>query len=397
MLTDAGAIAPLVEDIKSALSGFDDGAFASYAERARLLAAAERLIIAAREPEEYLYFTATQTAQNAAIRSAIGLNLFRLIPDDGTSVSVQQMAQETGADERLISRILRACASTHVFDNPSEGHYSHNAASRAFLKEQNRDMFQQMYDFVGKGTYALPQYFKLTNWKNPNDYHNSAFHLGQNTKLGFWEYLKEDPERMRLFNSGMRSVATIGGENKSSGPFPFEILVGADPGEQVTVVDVGGGRGQALEAIYENYPSIKWNMILQDQPDVVEDAKAKGLPSYIQGQGGSFFEPQTVKGAHAYIFRRIFHDWNDQDSQTILEQTRSALSPSSRILIFDTVVPSVQAPRDLALQDLNMMSFAGMERTDRQWEELLKASGLRLVKFWRSNVTKHAVIEASLP
>lgn len=60
MLTDAGAIAPLVEDIKSALSGFDDGAFASYAERARLLAAAERLIIAAREPEEYLYFTATQ-------------------------------------------------------------------------------------------------------------------------------------------------------------------------------------------------------------------------------------------------------------------------------------------------------------------------------------------------
>lgn len=60
MLTDAGAIASLVEDIKSALSGFDNGAFASHAERARLLAAAERLIIAAREPEEYLYFTATQ-------------------------------------------------------------------------------------------------------------------------------------------------------------------------------------------------------------------------------------------------------------------------------------------------------------------------------------------------
>lgn len=204
-----------------------------------------------------------------------------------------------------LARILRACASTHVFDNPSEGHYSHNGASRAFLKEQNRDMFQQMYDFVGKGTYALPQFLKLTNWKNPNDYNDSAFHLGQNTKLGFWEYLKEDPERMRLFNSGMRSVATIGGENKSSGPFPFETLVGADPSEQITVVDVGGGRGQALEAIHENYPSIKWNMILQDQPDVVEDAKAKGLPTYIQGQGGSFFEPQPVKGMSS--FRRLLY------------------------------------------------------------------------------------------
>ncbi|KAH6609160.1 hypothetical protein Trco_002506 [Trichoderma cornu-damae] len=372
MLTDAGAIIPLVEDIKSALTGFDNGVFASHVERAKLLAAAERLIIAAREPEEYLYFTATQNAQNAAIRSAIGLDAFRLIPDDGTSVSVQELAKKTGADERLIT-------------------------SRAFLKEQNRDMFQQMYDFVGKGTYALPHFFERTNWKNPNDYHDSAFHLGQNTKLGFWEYLKEDPERMRLFNSGMRSVATIGGEKKSSGPFPFETLVGSDPSQQITIVDVGGGRGQALEAIHENYPSIKWNMILQDQPGVVADAKEKGLPAYIEGQGASFFEPQTVKGAHVYIFRRIFHDWNDQDSQTILEQTRSALSPSSRILIFDTVVPNVKAPRDLALQDLNMMSFAGMERTERQWEDLLKASGLRLVKYWRSNVTKHAVIEASLP
>lgn len=44
---------------------------------------------------------------------------------------------------------------------------------------------------------------------------------------------------MCLFNGDARSVATIGGENKSSGPFPFKTFVGADLGEKITVADVG--------------------------------------------------------------------------------------------------------------------------------------------------------------
>lgn len=97
------------------------------------------------------------------------------------------------------------------------------------------------------------------------------------------------------------------------------------------------------------------------------------------------------------MFRRIFHDWSDEDSRRILFNTKSALAPESRILIFDTAVPNVQASRDLALQDLNMMSFAGMERTDQQWENLLKSVGLKVLNIWRSDATKHAVIEISLP
>lgn len=97
------------------------------------------------------------------------------------------------------------------------------------------------------------------------------------------------------------------------------------------------------------------------------------------------------------MFRRIFHDWSDEDSRRILLNTKLALAPESRILILDTAVPNVQASRDLALQDLNMMSFAGMERTDQQWENLLNSVGLKLLHIWRSDVTKHAVIEIALP
>lgn len=158
-------------------------------------------------------------------------------------------------------------------------------------------MFQQMYDFAGKAVYSLPKFFELTKWRNPTDYNNSAFQLAHNTNLGFWEYLKENPERQRLFNSGMRSVATIGKDKKSAGPFPFDRLaIGSKPSEQLVVVDIGGGRGQMLEAIKEQYSSIAWKMVLQDLPDVIEDAREKGLPDFVEPQPASFFEPQKTHG-----------------------------------------------------------------------------------------------------
>ena len=104
----------------------------------------------------------------------------------------------------------------------------------------------------------------------------------------------------------------------------------------------------------------------------------------------------SYTGARAYHFRRIFHDWGDSKSTEILANVVAAMTPESRLLIADTVVPAVGSPRDLALQDLNMMSFGGMERTQRQWEGLLTSCGLRLIKVWSEDNSKHAMIEAIL-
>ena len=68
----------------------------------------------------------------------------------------------------------------------------------------------------------------------------------------------------------------------------------------------------------------------------------------------------------------------------------------SRILVTDTVIPIIGTPRHVALQDINMMSFGGMERTQTQWEELLKGVGLKIKKFWASEGNLQNVIEATL-
>ena len=74
------------------------------------------------------------------------------------------------------------------------------------------------------------------------------------------------------------------------------------------------------------------------------------------------------------------------------------MNARSRVVIADMALPDVGAPRDMALQDLNMTSFGGMERTESQWHELVSASGLVLQRIWKGKGgPKHAVIEAVLP
>lgn len=198
----------------------------------------------------------------------------------------------------FLVRMMRACTSTHLFREVSPYHYVHNAFSAILLTPSNRDMFKQMYDFTGRGVYSLPNFLATKGYKNPTDYDDSSFQYSHNTKLGLWEYLREEPERARVFNSGMRSLATVGGALGNAGPYPFgEELGNEGVGEEgVVVVDVGGGSGHVLEAIKVAFPELKGRMVLQDVQDVIDEATAGRLPDFIEPMAASFFERQPVEG-----------------------------------------------------------------------------------------------------
>ena len=47
--------------------------------------------------------------------------------------------------------------------------------------------------------------------------------------------------------------------------------------------------------------------------------------------------------------------------------------------------------------NINIMAvYAGMERTETQWEDLLKSSGLRISKIWSASQDTESIIEAVL-
>ena len=290
---------------------------------------------------------------------------------------------------------MRALTACHIFEEAGKERYGHNTLSRGFLVPESRNMFAEIYDLVSSGTYALPEFLEKTGWQNPEDYKNSAFHLGRHTHLGFWEFLESDQERMKAFNSGMRSQATV---REFESPYPFDTELNKDPLKEgeIVLVDVGGGRGHALERIKERFPRLKGRLVLQDLEMVIKDAIAGGLAPGIEAQAASFFELNPVKNARAYFFRRVLHDWSDSVCQKILANTVSAMGPESRVLIAEYEVPAVGAPAKLALQDLNMMALGGMERTQQQWAELLDQVGLKMVKVWRACDGNFVVVEGRL-
>jgi O-methyltransferase. len=107
-------------------------------------------------------------------------------------------------------------------------------------------------------------------------------------------------------------------------------------------------------------------------------------------------DPQPVTGARTYYFRSIFHDWDDQISRRILRNTVSAMAPDySRILIVDFVLPDTDTPLMQASLDIQMMSIgAGVERSERQWRDLLHSAGLEVTGIWNQSPAMESVIEA---
>jgi hypothetical protein len=251
-----------------------------------------------------------------------------------------------------------------------------------------------MFDYNGRALFALPEFLKRRNWNDAGSYADCAFMLGLNTSLPMWEFRDQNHECKVVFDSGMRSslVSALSTGN-SSGPFPF----GDELKGEVTIVDVGGGRGQALEQIRADYPQIHGRFVLLDLQPVIDNAVQLGLPSWMETIAASFMEPLPLQGAEVYFIRRTLHNWDDDACRTILQNIAAAMTrPTSRLLITDMVVDDVGAVREVAWEDLNMMTIGGVERTERQWRDLLAECGLSVHKIWRTSPMEHGVIDTKL-
>jgi hypothetical protein len=110
----------------------------------------------------------------------------------------------------------------------------------------------------------------------------------------YYEAISADADRFNMFNMTMmqmeKNVPVLG-------MYPFESLrsqVEADK-ERPFIVDIGGGRGQALLAIQKKAPEgFGAKMILQDRPDVLGSLAQEDIPN-IEPMVYDFFTPQPIK------------------------------------------------------------------------------------------------------
>ena len=93
---------------------------------------------------------------------------------------------------------------------------------------------------------------------------------------------------------------------------------------------------------------------------------------------GDFFEA-VPEGGDLYLLRYVLHDSNDGQCVQILRNCRQAMDPGGRILVLEMILGEIgREPSVVPSQDLNMLvMLGGRERTVQQFDELLRAAGLR--------------------
>lgn len=330
----------------------------------------------------------------AALRIGLDLKLFKLI---NKSTNLNEIVQETNADPVILQRILRAICSIGYLKQTALTQWEPTPLTQALNVPALHDWliahFDQRIIIVGH----FPEWLRKRGYKSTGSVDDTV--LTEVLGATAWDYYDAHPEASAIFDSAMSIQESFPQEMVP--PYPFsEDISEVDTGpDAVTLVDIGGGFGQAIKKLRSQYPKLEGRFILQDLPKTINKIDAvQAKKDGFEPMAHDFFTPQIVKGAKYYHLRRVLHDWNDGPSIKILEATRAAMKDTpnySRLLIHEYVVPDVGCGFSEAMVDLIMMQVCdGMERTESQWYELLGKTGFKIIKIWRADVGTSAVIEA---
>jgi hypothetical protein len=182
-----------------------------------------------------------------------------------------------------------------------------------------------------------------------------------------FDYLGEHPDKARIFDAAMVGDAIVNAYDFSG--------IGV-------VADIGGGNGSQIAEILKKHVRMKG--ILFDLPHVIERAKerlhASGLLDRCKLISGSFFDA-VPEAADAYILRHIIHDWDEEECLTILRNCYRAMSPASKLLVIESVIPPGNEPFHGKFSDLHMLLIpGGKERTENEYRTLFERAGFELTR-----------------
>ncbi|KAB5566225.1 O-methyltransferase [Coniochaeta sp. 2T2.1] len=322
------------------------------------------------------------------VKAALDMGIFKRLAESPSPLSVKILAASSGADPLLLGRLLRYLASIRMIVETSEDHFGPNNVTTSFSDPRIEGALNYTFGLSGPAYQAFPEYLKETKCQSETG-GKHAFHKAFNTDLPAFVWLQQHPDKLQWF----QQLMSVPREGDWLDVLPPPAKKPTPGGDDLVFVDVGGGFGQQCARLTAKYPELEGHVVLQDRPEVV--AVAPPIPG-VKALGHDFFAPQTLKGSQFYYLRTVLHDWNDEDAEKILRNLIPAMTPGSKILIDEMVLPNKGVHWWSASLDLHMYIMLGsMERNESQWHALLEKSGLRLVEIRTySPVMRHSIIVA---
>ena len=309
-----------------------------------------------------------QMAMGYMMSQATGVAAKLYIADhlkDGAK-TIEELAALTNTHAPSLYRLMRALVSAGFFQRDSENHFSNNVLSE-FLRSDHPESFRP----------ALHMMSDPEHW-------NAHGNLLQSIKTGeiafdytfgmpVFPYFATHPKAAEVFDNAMTSFS------KSSAN---AVVATYDFSDAKTIADIGGGHGRLLATVLKTAPNAKG--ILFDQSQVLEGniLDEAGVGDRTETISGNFFAEIPVV-ADVYLMKFIIHDWNDEQSISILSNLAKSAPTGAKLLLVETVVEEEFTPSISKIMDLNMLVMTGgKERTATEYSELFEKTGFKLTNVY---------------
>jgi hypothetical protein len=295
---------------------------------------------------------------------AAKLGIADLVKDE--SKTAAELAAATGTDAPSLFRVMRALSSVGIFSQDAENRFAITPLSETLRADIRGSL--RAFAMTELGEEHYPAWGDLLHSVRTGEIaFDHAF------GMPVWEFFAKNPDNAKIFNDAMSGMTAQANE---------AILSKYEFGGINTLVDVGGGHGGLITSILQRNPGMRG--IVFDSPQVIEGAQAvvdaSGVSDRCQLVVGNFFE-SVPQGGDAIILKWIIHDWNDEQSVTILKNCHRALPDNSKLILVEAVVPAGNEPHFSKFIDLNMLVMTGgRERTEEEFRALYKAAGFRLTR-----------------
>ncbi|KAK6527401.1 hypothetical protein TWF694_004390 [Orbilia ellipsospora] len=348
-----------------------------HTARQEVLAATKLLYDLTAGPYELIQNLFWSLADTSTLHVIHHFKIAQIVPEKG-DISYTELSRQANISPIKLRQVLRYAMTNHVFYEPRHGYIAHTAVSMLL-----RDEKSTMWALVGFYTQeACRTNGTLTEclekFPHSEDVNEGPWSLAFDGK-GFFQYFNAYPESAKRFGVAMSSYSSGDGMRVAS------LVTGYDWGklpEGATVVDVGGATGYVSVEIAKANPSLKF--IVEDaSPLSLEEGKKNlardnsDLTKRFEYQLHDFLtEQQPVKGADAYLFRFILHNWPDKYIKQILKNLVPGLKNGAKIILNDVVllpVNSLSAWEERRVRALDMFVlniYNSFEREEAEWRKL---------------------------
>lgn len=285
--------------------------------------------------------------------------------------TVDELAVATATHAPSLYRVLRALASVGVFSEDKERGFALTPLAQTLRTDAPGSL--RAFATVELGEEHYPAWGELLHSVRTGEIaFDRAF------GMPVWKFFEQNPQNAKTFNDAMTGF-TLAVNDAVLSSYDFSSIG--------TLVDVGGGHGSLIASILKANPQMRG--VLFDAPPVIEGArhriKDEGIAERCEAVAGDFFD-SVPRGGDAYIVKWILHDWDDEQSVTILKNCHCAMAEDGKLLVVEAVVPEGSEPHFSKYMDLNMLIMTGgRERTEDEYRRLLEASGFELKRIVPTN------------